>query len=188
MAILKTNALIESFHGRIGNGLIVRTVNGKIVASSKSNKRIKESELQKENRYRFRSATAYAKAMMLIPEKKAFYQQKAKKLKLPNAYTAAITDYMRKPTIEVDVNQYKGEAGKTIKVKTNRKGFRVSAVKILIKDQEGNIREEGDLIDNDCTERWTYKTMNSLGESGPLVLLVAVSYANTAEIKEVRIE
>ena len=38
--------------------------------------------------------------MLMVPEKKAYYTHKAKKLKLPNAYTAAICDFMPKGEIK----------------------------------------------------------------------------------------
>jgi hypothetical protein len=55
----------------------------------------KESEAQRTNRDRFADATGFARKMMNDPVKKAYYWNRAKKLRLPNAYTAAITDYMR---------------------------------------------------------------------------------------------
>jgi hypothetical protein len=185
MAIVQTNYLVQGIRGKIGNGLILRTIRGKVVASSKPQKTAPQSTLQKENRHRFRLATAYAKAMMLDPEKKSFYQHKAKKLKLPNAYTAAITDYMRKPSIEVDMNNYKGEAGRTIKIKTSRRGFRVSSVKVFVKDFEGNILEEGQATDKNFTEEWVYKTVNTIDANIPFTLVVVVSYANILLTKEI---
>lgn len=46
------------------------------------------------------------------PALKAYYWRKAQKLKLPNAYTAALTDYMRKGKIEsVNRKKYTGKIG-----------------------------------------------------------------------------
>lgn len=44
-------------------------------------------------------ASQWAQGVLLDPEKKAYYARRAKALKLPNAYTAALTDYMRKPRL-----------------------------------------------------------------------------------------
>ena len=110
MAIVRNNPFTKGFSGSIGN-IVFRQLSGKTVVSAKRERVTKQSAQQRDNRMRFRSATYWAKAQMLDPEKKAFYLRKAKKLKLPNAYTAAIADYMRKSTI------------KSINVKS-RDGFR----------------------------------------------------------------
>jgi len=94
MAIIRTNNLIKGISGSIGN-LVMRNVRGKTILSSKVRSQRKESALQQENRMKFRCASAYAKHAMLDPDKKAYYLRKAKKLKLPNAYTAALGEYMR---------------------------------------------------------------------------------------------
>jgi hypothetical protein len=90
MATIRTNPLIEGLSGMLGQSIVFKNLRGRTIMTPK-----KQSEQQKANRSKFRQATYYAKAAMLDAEKKAYYQKKAKKLKLPNAYTAAITDYMR---------------------------------------------------------------------------------------------
>jgi hypothetical protein len=46
----------------------------------------------------------WAHEVLCDPDKKKYYEQRAKALKLPNAYTAAIRDYMRnvKRTLNVE--------------------------------------------------------------------------------------
>jgi hypothetical protein len=95
MATIRTNPLIEGLSGMLGQSIVFKNLRGKTIMTNRPSPPKKQSELQKANRSKFRQATYYAKAAMLDPDKKAYYQRKAKKLKLPNAYTAAITDYMR---------------------------------------------------------------------------------------------
>jgi hypothetical protein len=77
---------------------------------------------------------------MKDPLKKEYYKKIAKKLKLPNAYTAAITEYMRGPVIdEARLEQGRGGAMK-LKVKAHKRGFDVKEVKVRIKDKENNER------------------------------------------------
>jgi hypothetical protein len=95
MATIRTNPLIEGLSGMLGQSIVFKNLRGKTIITNRPSSPKKQSELQKANRSKFRQATYYAKAAMLDAEKKAYYQRKARKLKLPNAYTAAITDYMR---------------------------------------------------------------------------------------------
>lgn len=98
MATVKTNVILKGLSGKFGN-IVFRTVGNKTIMSprgSKPNKKM-ETDAQRNTRTTFKDATAWAKAMMRNPDKKAYYQERAQALELPNAYTAAIKDYMRKP-------------------------------------------------------------------------------------------
>lgn len=98
MATIKTNVLLKGLSGKFGN-IVFRTVGDKTIVSprrSRSNKK-KETDAQRNTRSTFKEATAWAKTAMRDPDKKAYYQERAIALQLSNAYTAAITDYMRKP-------------------------------------------------------------------------------------------
>src|SRR5688500_15223775 len=108
MAVVLMNDLVEGLSGKVGK-IIFRTYRGKTYASSRPRKRRPQSEQQRSNREKFKLATQYAKRMMKDADMKAYYKRIAKQLALPNAYTAAITDYMRKPQISgVDPKKYTG--------------------------------------------------------------------------------
>lgn len=108
------------------------------------------------------------------PEKKAYYQRMAKKLKLPNAYTAAITDYMRKGEIkEIDTRRYKGNAGDVIRVKAHKKDFTIGTVKITLCGEAGNIIESGKAVMRHGF--FIYKTCTTLPEKIPVKLNVSLS-------------
>ena len=94
MAIIKNNDLIEGISGKYG-AHVFKQVRGKSVVCPHSVRLSKESVVQKENRIRFREASQWAKSILQESDHKAYYQMKARKLKLPNAYTAAIAEYMR---------------------------------------------------------------------------------------------
>lgn len=96
MAQVKFNNFTKGISGKIGGDMLFKTWNNKTFVCKMPVKPTKESPLQKENRTKFKMATAYAKAMMLDPGRKEKYRKMARKQKLPNAYTAAITEYMRK--------------------------------------------------------------------------------------------
>jgi hypothetical protein len=54
----------------------------------------------------------------------------AQTLKLPKAYTAAVSDYTRKDEIEeIDTRQYKGNAGGVIGLNIRKKDFDVQYIR-----------------------------------------------------------
>lgn len=88
--------LTEGMTGMIGN-LVFRNVNGSIIVSSRPRKisKKKETALQKKTRDNFRRVAAQVKRKLLDPKVKEHYKREAKRLKLPNAYTAALKEGMK---------------------------------------------------------------------------------------------
>jgi hypothetical protein len=149
MAVIQINSVAQGFSGSLGR-IVFRQLRGKTIMAGKPDKVTKQSALQRENRVRFKLASAWAKGQMHDPEKKAYYWRKAKKLKLPNAYTAAVSDYMRKGEIkEIDTRQYKGNAGDVIKMKVRKKDFAVHKVEVTLYDAEGVVVESGMAVKKD---------------------------------------
>jgi hypothetical protein len=99
MAIVSTNPLVNGLSGMLGRTLVFKTLYGKTIVASRPRPPKTQSESQKANRNKFRDASRWARAELYNPARKAYYQKKARQLNLPNAYTAAITDYMRKPVV-----------------------------------------------------------------------------------------
>jgi hypothetical protein len=83
------------FRGKIG-GLVFRTVNGRTIVSAQPgpNRKRKTSVRQQLARARFSEAAAFARAATR-GQQKLFYAAEAKKMGLSNAYTAALTLYLR---------------------------------------------------------------------------------------------
>jgi len=133
MATITSNAMIEGMSGKFAGSLMFRTIRGKTFMSALPRKpdKKKESEAQRGTRTTFRKAAEWAQCILLNPEKKAYYLQRAKKLNLPNAYTAAITDYMRKPKVT------KLRERNRVSYRIHKKGFRVKEVKVEMADGQG---------------------------------------------------
>ncbi|MBT1703239.1 hypothetical protein [Chryseosolibacter indicus] len=137
MATIRLNPMVKEMRGKLG-GIMFRKVNGTTILSVKPSTPKKQSEQQKANRDKFKEATVYAKFITKDPQKKAYYQQKAKKLKVSNAYTAAITEYMRKGEIkEITVKKTNNKPGKTIGIKVSKKDFNVNKVRVTMVDENG---------------------------------------------------
>jgi hypothetical protein len=118
MAIVTNNPLVNGLSGMLGQTLVFKNLRGQTVVASRPRPAKTQSEQQRQNRSKFRQAATWAKTVLLDPQKKAYYQQKARKLQLPNAYTAAITDYMRKPQLKAI-----GRRAQTITYVVRKKDF-----------------------------------------------------------------
>jgi hypothetical protein len=183
MARSINNILTKGLSGMIGKQIVFRTWNGKTFISVAPKKPKKQSAVQKENRSKFKRATTYAKSMMKDPVKKAEYKEIAKELQLPNAYTAAITDYMRNPQIEaLDLASYSGKADEEIKVTARKKGFEIQEVEVTIVDQNGEAIEEGRAVKG-LDNEWIYRTTTNNEEKGPAKFLIKVR-DRTGNIRE----
>ena len=88
-----TTPLLQGLSGSLGN-LVFRTFNGKTFVYSPPRKTRRESPLQAYRRDRFRELSARAKMQLRDPEVKAHYGLEAKRLKLPNAYTALLKEML----------------------------------------------------------------------------------------------
>jgi hypothetical protein len=93
MARIK-NSPLEGLSGTLGD-MVFRTWNGRTYVYMKSDEPRKESIAQKNNRDKFRLASMKAKQLLEDGGTLTYYQLEAIRLKLPNAYTAALQDMMR---------------------------------------------------------------------------------------------
>jgi hypothetical protein len=142
MAQISDNIFTEGIRGMIAGQIVFRSWNGKTFVYKSPRKPTKQSAIQRENRSKFRRATAFAKKMMKDIVKKAEYQEVARKLQLPNAYTAAVTEYMRRPEI-ADVEILESVEIMEVKVVTQKKGFKLQEVEIVTLDEKGREIEKG---------------------------------------------
>jgi hypothetical protein len=167
MAILAANPLVQGARGSFGD-FVLRQVRGKTVLSVKPNMPSAKSPspLQQMNNDKFRMATKYAQRMMRDDTMKVFYWKRAKKLKLPNGYTAAIKDYMCKTRVTaVDLKRYTGKVGGSVAVYASKQHSSVSEVFVTVMTKEGQEIEKGKAVLNGSV--WMYKnTVKTNGAEG----------------------
>ncbi len=96
MAIVSENSIGSGFRGKIG-GLVFRNVGGKTIVSAQPSvdPKRKISARQQQTRARFAEAIAFARLATRNPQQKLYYAAEAKRMGLSNAYTAALTLYLR---------------------------------------------------------------------------------------------
>jgi hypothetical protein len=93
---LVNNPMLQGASGTVGQ-FVYRQIHGKTFVSAKAKpNKSTPSAAKQATRTNFRDATVYSKECMKNPSLKAQYWAMAKELNLPNAYTAAVTDYMRR--------------------------------------------------------------------------------------------
>lgn len=126
MAKITSNVITSGLRGKLGEDLVFKTIRGKTFVSTPARPAAHrtESSAQRNTRITFRQASEWAQHILLDAEQKAYYRQRAKVLKLPNAYTAALTDYMRKATVSSTRN------GNTVTYKIAKPGFTLQQVSI----------------------------------------------------------
>ena len=135
MPIFKDNIVTEGLSGMLGDVIVFRQLRGKTIVANRPRKPRFESAHQRENRLRFRQASTFAKRVLQDPEKKAYYLSKARKLNLPNAYTAALTDYMRKPAITAV--KCKDVAHGRMTITAGKAGFSLKSVSVKLMNAQG---------------------------------------------------
>lgn len=126
MAKITSNIITSGLRGKLGEDLVFKTIRGTTFVSTPARPAAHrtESGAQRNTRITFRQASEWAQHILLDAEQKAYYRQRAKVLKLPNAYTAALTDYMRKATVSSTRN------GNTVTHKIAKPGFTLQQVSI----------------------------------------------------------
>lgn len=103
MAIVFNNDLTQGLRGRVGKTIVFRAVGGRTVVSRAPRKPDlrKQSVAQRRTRANFKEASAWAVRTLVDAEKKLYYQRRAELQGLPNAYIAAVRDYMRRVSTEI---------------------------------------------------------------------------------------
>ena len=149
------NILLHGFSGKIGDILVIKQVGDKIILAQAPKKTDKEpTKAQKAHRLKFQEAIIYAKAVLKDEGEKAEYQEKSTISK--SEYNVAVADFMKAPDIdEIDITNYTGKVGDTIRVRAID-DFKVVQVQISIINADGTILEEGNAVLQDNGLDWIY--------------------------------
>jgi hypothetical protein len=179
MATLSNNSLLQGMRGVLG-GLVFKTVGDRTIVSTMPSipRSRKGSPLQDLYRSKFKEASAYARVVTRRNhEQRAYYEQKAREMKLPNAYTAAITDFMRRGRIRsINTNGYTGKPGGKIIIDAHRKDFTVKEVNVTILTKAGRKIETGNATPTP-SGKWIYKSsVDTSDEQGLTIIAGAMDH------------
>ncbi|MDR2026182.1 MAG: hypothetical protein LBQ01_01320 [Prevotellaceae bacterium] len=174
MAKSKNNVVTYGLSGKVGDMLIFRQVDGKTVVS-KIPERTKElSEKQIEHQHRFKRAVIYGKTAAETPGTKEIYEAVAAKRK-KTPFIVAVADFFNAPEIEnIDLSNYTGTPGDTIKV-TVTDDVTVKSVSVSIINADGSTVEEGSAVADASGYVWTYTAVQNNDNLEGDKIVVAVS-------------
>ena len=164
MAESKSNLATEGLSGQVGNFVFRRRkADGKVFVSVHPSEQEGEpTEAQLKVRSKFQEAVIYGKSALADPATKAIYTEKTAPGK--SAYNVAVADYFNAPNIkEVDLSNYTGEVGSTIRVKATD-DFEVAGVQVKIANADGTLVEVGSALSQSDGLFWLY-TATKLNES-----------------------
>jgi hypothetical protein len=165
-------SLLDGFHGRLNDFIVIKQRNGKpVICFYPKGKRIKWTANQVEHRQDFKSATWYARHAIKNPEKLAFY--KAREHDGINAYNLAIADYMHNPSISsIDIRKARKKDEYLIRVHATD-DFIVTRVQITLTDLTGKSSRE-DAIQFRKTDTWLYRIGSE--QLSTILTIKAVAY------------
>jgi hypothetical protein len=178
MAIANDNVIMRFQRGRIGDLIFRVWGENTVVSKAPDYSKIPRSEAQKANSGRFKVATAYGHRVLNDPVAYAFYDKKRRGGQ--TVWNVAISDYMKRPEIaEINVWNYKGKTGNTIKVKARDK-YCVVSVNVMIINASGVEVESGMAVQMPGSDIWVYKTKeeNLEWRGGRVVVRVTDSPGN----------
>lgn len=154
MATIKLSPLIERLSGKVGD-LVFRTYRNRVVLSARPRpSRTPPSQAQLAQRARFREATLYARRALEAPEARAFYEGLAEQRGKP-VNSIAIADFLNPPSVtEVEIEQFRGEAGDPIWVEASDDAGVVDVL-VAIEAGSGDVLESGQATLEQG--RWCYR-------------------------------
>ncbi|MGC3945952.1 MAG: hypothetical protein QM762_15765 [Chryseolinea sp.] len=174
MSKAENNPALNKQRGMFGGTMVFRQVNGETIISARPKKRDKPTEHQLKTKGRFLKAVEYARSQMAIPENKALYQ-KAINRKIPNAYTAALKDFLNAPVVaQIDTTEYTGQVGSILHFRISD-DFEVVSVRVEIFDSLGFSLESGQAKAWDLQgDGWEYNaTMINTKVAGSRIVVTA---------------
>ncbi|MDR0542677.1 MAG: hypothetical protein LBH19_10795 [Dysgonamonadaceae bacterium] len=183
MAKQTNNVVTHGLHGKIGDLLVFRQVNGKTIIAKMPQPSKKSSEKQQTQRKHFQEAIIYAKTAMADPAAKEAYRSSAPKGL--TAYNMAVADMLHAPSIEnVDLSNYSGHAGDTIRI-IIKDDFLVKEAKVTIINADGSPVEEGDATPDGSGLVWTFTaTQDNENTAGDKIIITASDLPGNATQEE----
>jgi hypothetical protein len=145
MARIINNSFLEGVSGMVGKNFVVKRTPRGGVMSNKPKKRKKNSPLQDQQVSRFTYGIQYSRECRKLPRMKELYATGIT-LKKFSAHHVAVSDFLHAPEIhEIDVKDYHGNPGDIIRVRATD-DFKVTSVKVIITDADGNVIETGEAM------------------------------------------
>lgn len=175
------NALFHGISGKLGS-IVFRQKRGKTIVACAPRKSAVKSKKQKEHQQQFKLATSFAKTVMAEPELLKCYEDFAKKLKCPSAYSAAVKDFLKKPEIKnICIDHYRGNIGDVITI-TPADDSKFYMCGVMIVNADGTLEEGFAKYDPAETEfNYVARKENYLCSASAVIVTLTDTPGNRAE-------
>lgn len=186
MSKTDVHAPFNTFSGTIGK-LVYREVNGKTIVSLRPKRRKgPQSQAALAHQRNFARASRWATAVLQDEESGPFYQALGKKREI-SARAAAISDFLKPPTLEaLDLSEYNGRAGDRIQFTAND-NVGIENAMVTISDGDTFVFESGQAVEDEPgMGDWTYTALNTIPGGTAVTISVKVSDrpGNVVEVTE----
>lgn len=169
MAVLKKNLFLQGASGMLGGQLVYRSVNGETIVSSRPERRRVISETQRMQNNRFKYASAFAKQAIQDDVLGPIYAAAVvRMIRYQNAYTLAVTDYMKAPEIG-DIILESGVCGSKLLVEAYEQP-QVSKVLVDILTEDEEIISSGEATITNNGIQWEYVLTHDIPEGGSILV------------------
>lgn len=170
MASVKLNPVLEQLHGKVGD-LVFKKYQDRTIIARKPEGKQPNTPAQQAVKENFRLAALYGKTVMANPVEKAAYAAQAKAVGKP-AFALMVADFLNAPVVdEIDLSAYNGKAGDIIKVRAHD-DFQVAGVQVLVRDNNGNLLEQGAATLSATDGIWQYTATTNLTVGQQVVIEV----------------
>ncbi len=174
MAKVGNNVVTSKLSGKLGDQIVFRTRGSKTYVSVKPNKTEKEAtDEQMEHRRHFQEAILYGKSVNANADIKAAYKDAATGNQ--SAFNVAVADFMSAPHIEeIDISNYAGQAGDTIRIRAVD-DFKVVEAVVNIYNSDSSLVENGQAVQQANGIDWIYTATSQNGsiEGDKIVIIVS---------------
>jgi hypothetical protein len=154
MAKQKNNVVTYGLSGKVGRMLVFRQTAGGTVVQSMPRTSGKVTEAQQAHQRKFQRAVLYSLGVLSDPRMEAAYAAKAQPGQ--SARNVAVADFFHAPDISVvDVSGYSGQPDDIIRIEVTD-DFAVKEVKVVIRNADGTLVEEGEAVQSATGYEWTY--------------------------------
>jgi hypothetical protein len=128
--------ILNGFHGRLNDCIVIKQRNGKpVMCFYPKGKKVNWTENQDKNRQSFKRAARYARHAIRDPERLAFYR--SREHDGVNAYNLAISDYSKKPVItSIGIRKARSRDAYLVRVRATDE-FMVTRVELRLYDLAG---------------------------------------------------
>lgn len=169
MTKLTKNLFLQGASGMLGGQLVYRRVNGQTIVSSRPERRGEVSEAQKRQNMRFKYASVYAKNVIEDDVLGPVYAAAvARIIRYRNAYTLALTDYLKAPEIG-DIVFTSGASGSRVLVEAYEDP-QLAKVEFDIIGEDESVISSGEATPTDNGIQWEFTLTQDIPEGGSIMV------------------